>query len=114
MPRTLVVTNDFPPRQGGIETFVHAMTERFAPDGVVVYTSSTPGAAAFDSALPVEGLGIVFLEAAAAGLPVLVGNSGGAPDAVLDGGTGRVVGDTPPCRAPRMTTGAGRRVRAWR
>ncbi|RGD57378.1 hypothetical protein DR950_05840 [Kitasatospora xanthocidica] len=52
MPRTLVVTNDFPPRQGGIETFVHAMTERFAPDGVVVYTSSTPGAAAFDSALP--------------------------------------------------------------
>ncbi|MFB6889239.1 hypothetical protein ACFCX4_07995 [Kitasatospora sp. NPDC056327] len=34
MPRTLVVTNDFPPRQGGIETFVHAMTKRFDPAAV--------------------------------------------------------------------------------
>ena len=39
----------------------------------------------------VEGLGIVFLEAAACGLPVVAGNSGGAPDAVLDGETGYVV-----------------------
>ncbi|AEN12666.1 MULTISPECIES: glycosyltransferase family 4 protein [unclassified Streptomyces] len=51
MPRTLVVTNDFPPRQGGIETFVHAMTSRFPADRVVVYTSSEPGAAAHDAAL---------------------------------------------------------------
>jgi phosphatidylinositol alpha-1,6-mannosyltransferase len=41
--------------------------------------------------LDVEGLGIVYLEASAAGLPVLVGDSGGAPDAVLDGRTGYVV-----------------------
>ncbi|MGO4756467.1 glycosyltransferase, partial [Streptomyces sp. 2MCAF27] len=33
----------------------------------------------------------VFLEAAAAGLPVLAGDSGGAPDAVRDGETGHVV-----------------------
>lgn len=39
----------------------------------------------------VEGLGIVFLEAAAVGLPVVAGDSGGAPDAVLDGETGFVV-----------------------
>jgi phosphatidyl-myo-inositol dimannoside synthase len=39
----------------------------------------------------VEGLGIVFLEAAACGLPVVAGRSGGAPDAVLDGETGYVV-----------------------
>ncbi|MFI6963152.1 glycosyltransferase family 4 protein [Streptomyces sp. NPDC050255] len=52
MTRTLVVTNDFPPRQGGIETFVHAMTSRFPGDSVVVYTSSEPGAAAYDAALP--------------------------------------------------------------
>ncbi|MFI1245154.1 glycosyltransferase family 4 protein [Streptomyces anulatus] len=50
--RTLVVTNDFPPRQGGIETFVHAMTSRFPSDSVVVYTSAEPGAAAHDAALP--------------------------------------------------------------
>lgn len=39
----------------------------------------------------VEGLGIVFLEASATGLPVIVGNSGGAVDAVLDGETGILV-----------------------
>ncbi len=41
--------------------------------------------------LDVEGLGIVYLEAAASGLPVIAGDSGGAPDAVLDGQTGYVV-----------------------
>lgn len=41
--------------------------------------------------LDVEGLGIVFLEAAACGLPVIAGDSGGAPDAVADGVTGQVV-----------------------
>lgn len=41
--------------------------------------------------LEVEGLGIVYLEASACGLPVLGGDSGGAPDAVLPGVTGLVV-----------------------
>ncbi len=41
--------------------------------------------------LEVEGLGIVYLEASACGLPVIAGNSGGAPDAVLEGKTGLVV-----------------------
>jgi phosphatidylinositol alpha-1,6-mannosyltransferase len=41
--------------------------------------------------LDVEGLGIVYLEASAAGLPVVAGNSGGAPEAVLDEVTGHVV-----------------------
>jgi phosphatidylinositol alpha-1,6-mannosyltransferase len=41
--------------------------------------------------LDVEGLGIVYLEASAAGLPVVGGDSGGAPDAVLEGETGYVV-----------------------
>lgn len=42
--------------------------------------------------LDVEGLGIVYLEASASGLPVIAGDSGGAPEAVLDGRTGMVVG----------------------
>ena len=42
--------------------------------------------------LDVEGLGVVFLEAAATGLPVIAGDSGGAPDGVIDGRTGHVVG----------------------
>ena len=39
-----------------------------------------------------EGFGIVFLEAAAAGVPQVAGDSGGASDAVQDGVTGLVVG----------------------
>ena len=41
--------------------------------------------------LEVEGLGIVYLEASACGLPVIGGDSGGAPDAVKHGETGFVV-----------------------
>ncbi|OIV35610.1 alpha-(1-2)-phosphatidylinositol mannosyltransferase [Mangrovactinospora gilvigrisea] len=41
--------------------------------------------------LDVEGLGIVYLEASATGLPVVAGASGGAPDAVIPGETGYVV-----------------------
>lgn len=41
--------------------------------------------------LDVEGLGIVYLEASATGVPVVAGCSGGAPETVLDGETGRVV-----------------------
>jgi phosphatidylinositol alpha-1,6-mannosyltransferase len=41
--------------------------------------------------LDVEGLGMVFLEAAACGLPVVAGTSGGAPETVREGVTGHVV-----------------------
>ena len=46
------------------------------------------------SGLEVEGLVIVYLEASACGLPVIVGNSGGAVDAVLDKKTGLLVDGT--------------------
>jgi phosphatidylinositol alpha-1,6-mannosyltransferase len=46
--------------------------------------------------LDVEGLGIVYLEASATGLPVVGGDSGGAPDAVREGETGYVVGGRDP------------------
>jgi phosphatidyl-myo-inositol dimannoside synthase len=41
--------------------------------------------------LDVEGFGIVYLEASACGVPVVAGRSGGAPETVRDGETGRVV-----------------------
>jgi phosphatidylinositol alpha-1,6-mannosyltransferase len=45
----LVVTNDFPPRQGGIETFVRALCDQVDP---VVFTASMPGATGYDAGLP--------------------------------------------------------------
>ncbi|MFD4262837.1 glycosyltransferase family 4 protein [Streptomyces sp. NPDC058534] len=73
--------------------------------------------------LDVEGLGIVYLEASATGLPVIAGDSGGAPDAVLDGETGWVVrGDSQHDTADRIVTllsdaelrhRMGERGRAW-
>ncbi|MGC5362459.1 glycosyltransferase family 4 protein [Streptomyces sp. DT24] len=73
--------------------------------------------------LDVEGLGIVYLEASATGLPVVAGDSGGAPDAVLDGETGWVVrGGSAEESADRISTlltdpelrrRMGERGRAW-
>jgi phosphatidylinositol alpha-1,6-mannosyltransferase len=50
--RTLVVTNDFPPRQGGIQTFVAALLDRRPPDSLVVLASRSPGWEEHDAALP--------------------------------------------------------------
>lgn len=73
--------------------------------------------------LDVEGLGIVYLEASAAGLPVVGGDSGGAPDAILPGETGYVVGGRDVTalqqrliallRDPAGARAMGERGRAW-
>ncbi|MGP3988539.1 glycosyltransferase family 4 protein [Streptomyces sp. 3N207] len=73
--------------------------------------------------LDVEGLGIVYLEASATGLPVVAGDSGGAPDAVLNGETGWVVPGGNPAetadrltellRDPELRTRMGTRGREW-
>lgn len=44
--------------------------------------------------LDVEGLGIVYLEASATGVPVIAGRSGGAPETVVEHETGLVVDGT--------------------
>ena len=54
MSRTLVVTNDFPPRQGGIQTFVAALLDTRPPDSLVVLASDHPGSAEHDAALAYE------------------------------------------------------------
>ncbi len=48
MTRTLVLTNDFPPRVGGIQSFVHSLASQLPPDELVVYAPKWEGAAAFD------------------------------------------------------------------
>jgi phosphatidylinositol alpha-1,6-mannosyltransferase len=52
MTKVLIVTNDYPPRSGGIQSFVHALAVRLPADGVVVYAPAWPGAAEFDASLP--------------------------------------------------------------
>ncbi|MEU1886115.1 glycosyltransferase family 4 protein, partial [Micromonospora rifamycinica] len=52
MSRTLLVTNDFPPRPGGIQSFVHQLAVRQPPGSVVVYASSWRDTAEFDAAQP--------------------------------------------------------------
>jgi phosphatidylinositol alpha-1,6-mannosyltransferase len=50
--RTLIVTNDFPPRQGGIQSFVHALATRLPEGTVTVYAPTWKGAAEFDAEQP--------------------------------------------------------------
>jgi phosphatidyl-myo-inositol dimannoside synthase len=86
---------------------LHRLAHQFGVTGHVVFTGAVPGdelpahhAMADVFAMPcrtrgagldVEGLGIVYLEASATGVPVVAGRSGGAPETVVDGETGLVV-----------------------
>ncbi|MFD6612448.1 glycosyltransferase family 4 protein [Micromonospora chalcea] len=54
MSRTLLITNDFPPRPGGIQSFVYNLAVRQPPGSVVVYASSWRGAEKFDADQPFE------------------------------------------------------------
>jgi phosphatidyl-myo-inositol dimannoside synthase len=54
MRRTLIVTNDFPPRQGGIQSFVHELARRLDPDKLTVYAPKWDGDRQFDTAQPFE------------------------------------------------------------
>ena len=51
MARHLLVTNDFPPKTGGIQVYLHELWRRLEPGRAVVLTaSSDPGAGTFDDA----------------------------------------------------------------
>ncbi|MGW0433768.1 glycosyltransferase family 4 protein [Micromonospora sp. NPDC003197] len=54
MTRTLLVTNDFPPRPGGIQSFVHNLAIRQPTGSLVVYASTFAGAEKFDAEQPFE------------------------------------------------------------
>ena len=48
----LVVTNDFPPKVGGVNYYVSELIRRFPPGSVTVLASTWPGAESFDRTLP--------------------------------------------------------------
>ena len=48
MRKTLFLTNDFGPRAGGIETFVHGLIERLPKGSVMVYTSQQGDTSSYD------------------------------------------------------------------
>ena len=52
MTRHLLVTNDFPPKVGGIQNYLWELWRRLPPDDVVVHTTPYAGAAAFDAEQP--------------------------------------------------------------
>ena len=52
MARHLLVTNDFPPKIGGIQNYLWELWRRLPPDEVVVYSTPHADAAAFDAAQP--------------------------------------------------------------
>lgn len=125
--------------EGPLEGWLRQRIQRLGPDARVVLAGRAawdelPACyAAFDLfAMPcrtrlvgtdVEGLGMVYLEAQACGVPVVAGRSGGAPEAVQEGVTGSVVDGRNPSvigaaldrwlRDPVARDDAGRAGRRW-
>jgi phosphatidyl-myo-inositol dimannoside synthase len=54
VPKTLLVTNDYPPRIGGIQRTLEALWRELPPERVAVLAPSWDGAEAFDAAAPYE------------------------------------------------------------
>ncbi|MBI2237214.1 MAG: glycosyltransferase family 4 protein, partial [Actinobacteria bacterium] len=52
IPRMLVVTNDFPPRVGGIQRTLHSLVRELPPERVAVLAPRWEGSDAFDAAEP--------------------------------------------------------------
>lgn len=46
---SLLVTNDFPPKHGGIQTYLYELWRRLPPEATTVLTTAYPGAAAWDA-----------------------------------------------------------------
>lgn len=52
VPRILLVSNDFPPRPGGIQAYLHQLALALPPAAIAVYAPDWPGASTFDARLP--------------------------------------------------------------
>ncbi|HUD69765.1 MAG TPA: glycosyltransferase family 4 protein [Acidimicrobiales bacterium] len=83
MIRTLLVTNDFPPKLGGIQSYLEALWLRLDPTSTCVLTaSSDEGAAAYDEVLRARGLRIDRIGASTLYLPTR--RAGAAVDAAIE------------------------------
>src|SRR5712671_4442042 len=49
---SLLVTNDFPPKLGGIQSYLHELWRRLPPGETTVYTTAHAGAVVFDANQP--------------------------------------------------------------
>lgn len=52
MSHTLLVANDFPPKHGGIQTYLYELVRRLPPESITVLTTPHEGDRAFDEAQP--------------------------------------------------------------
>lgn len=52
VPRTLLVTNDYPPRVGGIQRTLESLVKELPPDRVTVLAPASAGSEAFDDEVP--------------------------------------------------------------
>ena len=69
MARHLLVTNDYPPKTGGIQVYLHELWRRLEPGRAVVLTATShPDAAAFDAS---SELVVERVDASTLFLPVL-------------------------------------------
>jgi phosphatidylinositol alpha-1,6-mannosyltransferase len=49
VPRTLLVTNDYPPKVGGIQRTLHSLMRELPPDRVTVFAPASDGSEVFDA-----------------------------------------------------------------
>jgi phosphatidylinositol alpha-1,6-mannosyltransferase len=90
VPRTLLVTNDYPPRVGGIQRTLEALVKRFPPDRVAVVCPSFEGDADFDARAPYRVLrqpGSFLWPTSAVGRQVAAAARSFEADVVLFGAT---------------------------
>jgi phosphatidyl-myo-inositol dimannoside synthase len=68
--RTLLVTNDFPPKLGGIQSYLEELWRRVDPERLTVLTArSHPDAAAYDAAARAEGRAVERVRASTLYVP---------------------------------------------
>jgi len=51
-PRSLFITNDFPPRVGGFQSYYYGLIQTLSPDDVVIMAPAYAGAEQFDAGIP--------------------------------------------------------------